>query len=90
MTEHNTKSAIEEADIKYFPEISLCADDSPLRLSPLLNDLGYIGDTIAGTYIPHPTTNEHTKLFLQYIKRPANVLEIIVKDTFTAKEYVQR
>ena len=75
VTEHSIKTAIEQASIEYLPELFLCVDNTPLRTSPLLEETGYTGDTIAGdavtegTYIPPSNTDEHTKLVLQCMKR---------------------
>ena len=74
----------------------MCADNTPLRTSPLLEEFDYTGNTItgdevtAGTYIPFPNTDKHTKLFLERMKRPDHVPETIVKDIFTTKYYVMR
>ena len=69
VTEYTNKNDIEHADIPYLSESFLCADDAPLRSSPLLNNFGYKGDAIAeddvtaGTYVPPPDTDDHTNLF---------------------------
>ena len=63
ITKHSTKTAIEQANIEYLPELFLCTNNTPLRTSPLLEEFGYTGDTIAGdavtegTHVPPSNTD---------------------------------
>jgi len=87
---------VEREHLKHLPELFLCADDTPLRSPPLLNEFGYTGDTAAGdqvtagTYIPPEGTDEYTKLFLKCAQRPAHVPDNTISDRFTTKNYIKR
>ena len=86
---YSTKTAIKQANIEYLPELFLFADNTKLCTSPLLEEFGCTGDTIAGydvtegTYVPPSNTDEHTNIFLQCMKRPDHVPETAVQDTCT-------
>ena len=91
-----TKNEVEKAIIGYLPELFLCADNTPLRSSPLVQEFGYMGDTTAGdevtagTYVPPHDTDEYTKLFLKCMKRPDHVPESAIVDIFSTDDYVNR
>ena len=95
-TECTTKTEVEAANLEYLPELFICANDTPLHLSPLLDDFGYNGDTkasdevTAGTYIPPQGTDEYTKLFLKCARQLAHVATLTVSDRFTRKPYIKR
>ena len=78
---YTTKHENEQENIEYLPGIILFVYNTPIQSSPLLDECGYTGDTLAvdemtaGTYIPPLDTNKHTKMFLQCVKRPAHVPE---------------
>ena len=96
LVECTTRKEVETANLEYLPELFLCANDKPLRLSPLLEDFGYTDDTksgdevTAGTYIPPQGTDEYTKLFLKCVCRPAHVPDLTISDRFTTKNYTKR
>ena len=96
LIECTTRKEVETANLEYLPELFICANDTPLRLSPLLEDFGYTGDTkagdevTAGTYIPPQGTDEYTKLFLKCARQPAHVADLTISDRFTTKNYIKR
>ena len=71
LIECTTRKEVETAKLEYPPELFFCANDSPLRSSPLLEEFGYTGDTKSGdevtdgTYILPQGTDEYTKLFFK-------------------------
>ena len=62
------------ANIEYFPEIFLCADDTPLRTPSMVAEFGYTDDTVTGdavtseNYSPPDNADEYTKLLLKFLK----------------------
>ena len=46
--ECTTRKEVEKAYLAHLPELFLCADDTPLRSSPLLEEFEYTGNTQAG------------------------------------------
>ena len=84
--ECTTRKEVEKANLAHLPELFLCADDTPLRSSSLLEEFGYTGNTQAGdevtegTYIPTHSIDEYTKLFLKYTRQPAHVSDLTISD----------
>ena len=78
VTSLRIKTDIEQANIKYLPELLLCADDTPLWKPDMITEFSYTGDTIAGdkviegNYIPPVDTDERTNLFLLCICQPTH------------------
>ena len=91
LIECTTRKEVETSNLEYLPELFLCADNTSVHSSPLLEDFGYTGNTKSGdevtdgTYIPPQGTDEYTKLFLRCARRPAHVLDLTISDRFTPK-----
>ena len=49
--EYHRQADVERENIKYMSTLFHCADNTPLRQPPLLDDLGYMGNTTAGDAI---------------------------------------
>ena len=78
--EYDQQSDIERENLTYMASLFQSANDTPLRTAPLVQEFGYIGDTVAGDevtagiYNPPTAVDEHTKLFLHCCSRPPQVL----------------
>ena len=65
---------VENANLQYLPSLLLSATDTPLCTAPLVNMIGYTGDTVAGDQITEGTfetpscVDKYTKLFLHCLK----------------------
>ena len=91
-----TKNEVEKVNNGYLPALFMCADNTHLRSSPLVEEFGYTGDTTAGdevtagTYVPPHATDEYTKLFLKCMKRPDHVPESSIAEIFSTDDYVNK
>ena len=92
----STENEVEKANIGYLPELFLCADNTLLLSSPLVEGFNYTGDTTvgdevtAGTYVPLHDTDEYTKSFLKCMKRQDHVPESSIVEIFSTDDYVNR
>ena len=89
-----TREDVENANLQYLPSLLLSANDTPLRTAPLVNIIGYTGDTIAGEQITEGTfetpscVDKYTKLFLQCLKKGDNVKDGEIQFKPTLQHFV--